>query len=526
MAFPAHTRRTLLAAATLLAVTALLVAVAMTVSAGAASAATGAPAGAATGAARQRRNDPAPDYAPGELLVGYDPPVASVVSDIRSATRQAVSVASATAPATDAQLITLPKGESVTAAAKRYAELPGIAYAVPNYIAHAAGSWIPNDRGNTRRAGGWQRLQWNFLAANGVNAPEAWANLIADHRAGAKGVVIAVLDTGVAFRRWKKYRRSPDFKGTKFVHPCDLVSGTIKDGKCTDPDPLDRNGHGTFVAGTLAEATNNHVGLTGLAYGASIMPVRVLDGQGDGYASVISDGIRYAVEHGAQVINLSLEFDINTTASSIPDIISAIRYAHQHGVVVVAAAGNDSSNQIAYPARAPATISVGATTIDGCLANYSNVGTGLDLVAPGGGDDMSIPSDPSCQPSRNLPDVYQMTFNNPSHPDRFSLPNGWYGTSMSAPDVSAAAAMVIASGVIGRHPKPDQILARLEQTATPLGGGTPNSDFGYGLLNIGAATSRTPAGTTPTGTTPTKTTPTTTMPTTTTTTPTSKPRKS
>jgi serine protease len=83
-----------------------------------------------------------------------------------------------------------------------------------------------------------------------------------------------------------------------------------------------------------------------------------------------------------------------------------------------------------------------------------------------------------------------MTFGDPSSPNKFGFPGGWYGTSMAAPQVSAAAAMVIASGVIGRHPSPAQILARLEQTAQPLGSTRPNDSYGYGLLDVGAATSR------------------------------------
>jgi serine protease len=134
-------------------------------------------------------------------------------------------------------------------------------------------------------------------------------------------------------------------------------------------------------------------------------------------------------------------------------------------------------------------IAVGATTIDRCLAEYSDVGSQLDLVAPGGGSDTTEESgDPNCHPARNLPDVYQMTFNNPAHPNDFSLPGTWHGTSMAAPVVSAAAAMVIASRVIGAHPTPQQILTRLETTAVPLGHGTPNPDYGYGLVDIGAAT--------------------------------------
>jgi serine protease len=218
------------------------------------------------------------------------------------------------------------------------------------------------------------------------------------------------------------------------------------------------------------------------------MPVRVLDAGGNGDAATISRGIRYAATHGAQVINLSLEFDISITSADIPGIMSAIQFAHRHGAVVVGAAGNDYSARLAYPAADPAVISVGATTRDGCLAAYSNVSSRLDLVAPGGGDDSGALNDPACHPGRNLPDIYQMTFPDPSNPRRFGLPGGWYGTSMAAPHVAAAAALVIASGVLGRHPSPDSVRARLEQTARSLGGSKPNADYGFGLVDAGSAT--------------------------------------
>jgi serine protease len=373
-------------------------------------------------------------------------------------------------------------------------------------IAHIAGSWIPDDTGRAHTAGGWQQMQWNFLAGSGVNAPAAWANLIAEHRPGASGTVIAVLDTGVAYRHWRKFKKSPDFRGTHFVDPCDLVAGKLKHGRCTNRLPLDREGHGTFVAGIIAEATNNHFGLTGLAYGAKIMPVRVLDSSGNGDAHTIAEGIRYAVAHGANVINLSLEFSIGVSAGQIPGLLGAIRYAHRHNVVVIAAAGNDSSQQLAYPARSPSVISVGATTANRCIADYSNDGATLDLVAPGGGNDATLPGDPNCHPGQSLPDLYQMTFNDPTFPGRFSLPSGWYGTSMSAAEVAAGAAMVIASGVLGPAPTSDQVLAQLERTAQPLGASTPNSVFGYGLLDLGAATASAAPPPTQTTTTPTTTT--------------------
>ncbi len=419
-------------------------------------------------------------YAPHEVLVGYrDSRVPQVTAAFEARIGARVSGG---LPAPGSQLLRLPRGETVQSAIAQLRREPGVAYAKPDFIAHAAGAYYPDDRGRTGRPRGWEATQWNLLAGAGVNAPQAWSNLIADHRPGGRGVVVAILDTGVAYRDWHQFRVSPDFTGTRFVNPYDLVA--------RNRYPLDRNGHGTFVAGVVAEATNNGLALTSLAYGASIMPVRILDASGLGDESTIARGIRYAVIHGAQVINLSLEFLPNqvSSASDIPAIVSAIDFAHRRGVTVVGAAGNDQSSQIAYPARVPDVISVGATTRDRCLADYSNGGRGLDLVAPGGGDDTIMPSDPDCHPDRNLPSIYQLTLVDPPHWGRFGYPGYYIGTSMSSPEVAATAALVIASRVIGPHPTPDQILARLEQTAVTLGGSKPNAYYGYGLLDAGAAT--------------------------------------
>jgi serine protease len=425
----------------------------------------------------------AADYVPGQVLVGYDSgPVATAAKD--SVTRMGIRRVPSASP--QSEVLKLPAGVTVAQAIARLRRQAGVAYAVPDYIAHSDGSWIPNDPGRSHRPGGWELQQWNFLPGTGVNAPAAWANLLADHRPGGKGVVVAILDTGVAYRNWGKFKKMPDFVGTRFVSPYDFVAH--------NRFPLDHEGHGTFVAGIIAESTNDGIGLTGLAYGASIMPVRILDAAGEGDAATISKGIRYAANHGAQVINLSLEFDIGVRASDIPDIISAMRYAHDRGAVVVAAAGNEGVDQLAYPAADPVTISVGATTLHRCLADYSNGGPGLDLVAPGGGNDSSSISDPNCRPSpsQNLPAISQMTLLNPPNWGLFGYPGGVFGTSMSAPHVAGIAALVIASRVIGRHPKPDQILKRLEQTAQPLGGTVPNINYGYGLVDAGAATAPTP----------------------------------
>ncbi|GAC1578236.1 MAG: hypothetical protein NVS3B18_11960 [Candidatus Dormibacteria bacterium] len=423
-------------------------------------------------------------YVPHEVIIGYRPGPA-VAAAARIERRMGVRAVPAAASSPPSRLVRLRAGESVSAAIARLRRQPGIAYVEPNYIAHSAGAFYPDDPGRLGRPQGWERLQWNLLPLTGVNAPQAWANLLGVHRPGGRGVTVAVLDTGVAYRDWKQFRKSPDF-GTRFVSPYDFVS--------KNAFPLDRNGHGTFVAGVIAESTNNGVALTGLAYGASIMPVRILDGSGLGDEVTIAKGIRYAVTHHAQIINLSLEFLPTevTSASDIPQIVSAINFAQARGVMVVGAAGNDQSNHIAYPARARGVVSVGATTKDVCLADYSNNGSGLSLVAPGGGSDAIMPANPLCHPDRNLPAIYQLTLTSPPHWARFGYPGYYIGTSMSAPEVSATAALVIASGVIGHHPSPARLLARLEQTATPLGGTQPNQAFGYGIVNAGNATSHHP----------------------------------
>lgn len=390
-----------------------------------------------------------------------------------------VRASAAPSPGPGTAILRLPAGESVPDALAGLRAVPGVAYAVPNYVAHMAGSWIPNDPGRSHQPGGWEQMQWNFLAGAGVNAPAAWANLRADRRPGGRGVVIALLDTGVAYRSWGRYVESPDFKGTRFVDPYDFVANNAY--------PLDREGHGTFVAGEIAEATNNGFALTGLAYGATIMPLRVLGANGTGDAATIARGVRYAATHRAQIINLSLEFGIGVGPDDIPDLVSAIRFAQRRGVLVVGAAGNDEASQVAYPARISGVVAVGATTADRCLAWYSNTGPGLTLVAPGGDDDSS--GGPSCHPDRNLPDISQLTFTSQSNPRRFGYQPGVYGTSMAAAEVAATAALVIASGVVGHHPTPQRVIARLEQTAQPLDSPPrPNSSYGYGLIDAGAAT--------------------------------------
>ena len=390
----------------------------------------------------------------------------------------------------EARVVRVPRGRSVEAAARELRARPGIASAAPNYLARAAG-FIPRDPGVSGLPGGWQAVQWNFLPGAGVDAPSAWRNVIRAGAPGGRGVVVAVLDTGVAYQTRGPYRRSPDFSPSQFVPGRDFVDG--------DAHPDDPNGHGTHAAGTIAERTGNGVGRTGLAYGAKLMPVRVLDRYGEGDVLAIARGIRWAARHGADVANLSLEFDASVGRRSIPEIIDALRYARRRGMLVVGAAGNTGAAAVAYPARAADVLAVGATTQHRCAAAYANRGSQLDLVAPGGGDDAPLPGDPDCQGARGE-DVYQLTYDRQpvwsqdgdqligGSLSSFGLPGGYEGTSMAAPHVAGIAALVIASRVLGRDPSPVAVIRRLEATARDLGVRGWDRHFGWGLVDAGRAT--------------------------------------
>lgn len=405
--------------------------------------------------------------------------------------------------------VTIAAGVGVRRAAAALRHNPRVAYAEPNYIATASAIGLaqaaaappslqfrfPDDPGTLDGAsgavvvsGGWVQKQWNFLpwegsgstrlpvSPGGIDAVGAWRNLVAAGRPGAEGVTVAVLDTGVAYRhRGSRFRRSPDFAAGQFVRGRDFVDG--------DRLPLDENGHGTHIAGTIAERTDNGVGLTGLAYRAKLMPVRVLDRRGRGDAVSIANGIRHAIRNRAQVINMSFNFDCGREVKVVDE---ALREAYARGVVTVASVGNlGSEGCVAPPATGPRVIGVGGTTEGGCLGDYSLTGRGIDLLAPGGGAPTGDCASISARP------IYQVTIR-PGRPREFTIPESYVGTSMAAAHVSGAAAMVLASGVLGRQPKPrarvKALAKRLRGTARDLG--LSRLAQGAGLLDAGRATSR------------------------------------
>lgn len=307
---------------------------------------------------------------------------------------------------------------------------PDVAYAEPDHIYHVTGT--PNDPDYSQ--------QWDLPA---IQMPQAWGLTT-----GSSSIVIASVDTGVNYNH------------------ADLAGQIIKgpDYANNDSDPMDDNGHGTHTAGTMVALMNNGTGIAGIAPGCKLLAIKAMDSQGAGSTSNIAQGITYATQHGAKVINLSLggTYDDQT-------LRNAIQQATQKGIVVVAAAGNDGNSQQNYPACDPGVLAVGATDSSGGRAQYSNYGSWVPIAAPGS----------------NILSTYK---------------DGGYetmdGTSMASPHVAAAAALVLSE-----HPSwtPDQVRQAL------VGSGDATSGFGNGTVELnvakalqyggGSSTSPTPAPT-------------------------------
>lgn len=325
-----------------------------------------------------------------------------------------------------------------------------VEYVEPNYIAHAFAHFTPNDE--------YYKYQWNIINETYVNIRRAW-----DISTG-KGVIVAVLDSGVAYENYGQYRQAPDLASTHFVPGYDFLE--------EDAHPNDESGHGTHVAGVIAQSTNNGIGTAGVAFDAQIMPVRVLDSDNKASYANLAAGIYYAVDHGANVINIS----VGGVASSVT-LERAVKYAYERGVTVIAAAGNYflKGNPTTYPAAYDDyVIAVGATRYDGQRAPYSNTGNYIDLVAPGG--DLML--------DQNMDGygdgILQQTFvGNPA------LFNYYFceGTSLAAPHITGVAALLIANGVTA----PNDIRTALIATAVDYGGKGWDEKFGFGMVDAYAA---------------------------------------
>lgn len=310
--------------------------------------------------------------------------------------------------------------------------------------------------------------QWNLdnTFTGGINAQAAWRV-----EQGDPNVIVAVLDTGIAFEDYQGFRGAPDLAETLFVPGYDFVHD--------NNHPNDDEGHGTHVTGTIGQSTNNEIGVAGIAFGCSIMPVKVLDNEGRGGHFTIARGIYFAAEHGARVINMSFG-----GAGNSRTLRDAVAFAYEQGVTIVCAAGNDflEDNVPSYPAAYDDyCISVGAVRYDDTRAYYSNTGPHLDLMAPGG--DVTVDQNHDGYPDG----VLQQTFS--VDPTDFAY-FFFQGTSMAAPHVSGVAALLVSRGVT----RPDKVRQAMELTARDAGLSGPDTEYGWGIVDAGAALNYRPPG--------------------------------
>jgi serine protease len=384
---------------------------------------------------------------------------------------------------------------------------PEVEYAEPNGLSHVSpqpnAPWAPLSYGTRIFAvpsdPAYGTRQWNFPA---VQMPGAW-----DIQPGGKSdLIVAVVDTGItvanntfAFPLWTgsaiqnfnlPFTTSPDLPTSRLVSPRDFIfaapGGAV----------IDTVGHGTHVASTIGEATNNGVSLAGIAYNVRIMPVKVCVGYWEvqiarsasgtpGFAplgsggcstSAIAEGVRYAADNGARIINLSLGGSVAQVT-----VRDAIAYAVSRGAFVSISMGNDfeQGNPIKYPAfyanEINGAMSVASVGRSLARAYYSDTGLHCEIAAPGGsgrdGGDAGL--------------VWQVTLTQSAVSELLIVPRfdlyseqGFQGTSMAAPHIAGIAALLMSQGITD----PARIERRMIETAQDLGNPGRDNDFGYGLI--------------------------------------------
>jgi serine protease len=437
------------------------------------------------------------NYVPGEVLVQFR-------AGVTTAGQQQALMSIRSRPAVanlkwvgDAALVVDRSEPDATILAAQLRAQPEVEFAEPNYIYRT--STTPNDPGFATR-------QWNLAA---IDMPRAW-----DINPGANdSVIVAVVDTGItevtrgySFATWNgraianvavPFAVNPDFKASRLVTPQDFVFW--------DGPVLDMEGHGTHVASTIGEDTNNSMADAGIAYKVKLMPVKVCLGfwefqfvmSASGYrgflppdiggcpTSEIADGIRWAADHGAKVINLSLG---GPQPSSV--LRDALAYAVGKGAFVAIAMGNsfEDGNPTEYPAAyagMDGVVAVGAVGPSLKRSYYSSTGSHIEIAAPGGDDSEGGSRGMIWQSTISRNDAIPATSTAPRF-DRY-VEAAYEGTSMATPHVAGVAALLISQGVT----KPAAIESVLKQTARPLGAaqGLPprNDEYGYGLVQPRAA---------------------------------------
>ncbi len=433
---------------------------------------------------------PGEPYLRGSIIVKFRPGTGAeaeraILAGVQGSTTRALSY-------TDFNLVAIDPAADPEAAARTLEAQPEVEYAQARYLVHPM--FVPNDPLYSR--------QWNYPA---IDMERAW-----DINPGATPtIIVAVLDSGVAYRsgvmRYNArafrivngpsfpalgqvdvpFAAAPDLGGAdRFVSPRDFIWDTDR--------PFDLDGHGTHVTGTIGQATNNSVGVAGMAFNVRIMPVKVIGGDWDfifnspfdGTDDVVARGIRYAVDNGAKVLNMS----IGRTGSPASVVQEAIAYAVRQGAFVVVAAGNEfeQGNPVERLAEfAPlidGMVSVGAIGRDKARSFYSTTGSYVELVAPGGNSRQGGRDGEILQQTYDLSLVETYL----GAPSLFRAPRFdtfvyeyFQGTSMAAPHVSGFAALLMQQGITS----PAAIEAAMKRYATDLGPSGRDNEYGYGLIN-------------------------------------------
>ena len=392
----------------------------------------------------------------------------------------------------------LPEGANVTVIAEALNRNPLIEYAHPNFFAQA--HFVPNDT--------IYCLQWHLddsleydsvnqvcqaSAGNpngganggGIGMEQAW-----NFSTGDPSIIVAVLDSGVAYEDFNdpnnagcyrnngqlgtcrptinEYHQAPDLANTNFL----ILAGS--DFVNSDDHPNDDDSHGTHVTGTVAQSTDNNLGVAGVAFNTKIMPVKVLDGNGSGLLDVIADAIAFATANGADVINMSLGGESNAQV-----LENAVNAAHNAGVLVVTSAGNDftSGNDVQFPAAYANSFAVAATDYQENRSPFSSTGSFVDIAAPGGNTSVDLNGDGFAD------GVLQQTFEDNSDTSDFAY---WFfqGTSMASPHVAALAALILS---IDNSLTPTEVRNIIETTAEDKGPDGPDNEYGHGIIDANAA---------------------------------------
>jgi len=417
-----------------------------------------------------RRSAPQPAFVPGHIVVKFAPTV--TVQAAERMAQQAGGTELRRPAYADFVYVDIPREEDPVLSAARLAAQPGVVYAEPDPVLHP--KFRPNDS--------LYRYQWHLQR---TDAERLWDL----HPDAGEGVVVAVLDTGVAFRDEGEFAQAPDLRGTRFRAGYDFI--------WDDPVPVDLDGHGTFVAGVIAQTTNNGEGTAGLAFGATIMPVKVIPGEQDfirgapfSYgASTLARGIRFAVENGARVINMSLGGYRPSTPAR-----EAMRDAVARGAFIAISAGNEAEscddcppgvgpNPVEWPAKDAEDIdgamAVGALDYNLDRAYYSNVQSYVEIAAPGGDGTVDRNGD-------GFVDGVLQQWLDPAFVEfgifnQFSY-NFLQGTSFSSPYVAGLAALLMSRGITN----PAAVEAAIKQFAADTGAPGRDPETGFGVCDPSA----------------------------------------